>query len=358
MAEEKQKVKQEIPVMRGTFAIRGIVTAFNKEEGFNKQTKTGKGMRKIVFDVSSNEGSSHRMQIQAFQSDKVYYSGRPEGSNPDDKPVIKEVLWADRLKFKDKGFAPIDRVSFGLQKVKNEETGKDENKTESMLTYDAIEKIFELLNVGDSIYIRGNIQVEEYSTQSGEKRNATRFVPNQIYLTQEPIDFNAENFKETAMFELQAIAEEIETIGSKEVAITGLFIGNQRLGRQTLVFKEDPSQPEDFDIEKWMNVCNNFKRAPKYLSATFFGNIVSSAVAETSSSASEEVDEWGIPVKSQSPMRRTATGRTRQFICSGVVAGSPDTETYTEENVDTFITQFINPKSEFGEVASADDFAF
>ena len=358
MAEEKKKQKQEIPAMRGTFAIRGIVTSFDKVESFEKKTKNGKDMRKIVFDVTSSEGNIHRMQLQAFKSDKVYFSGRQKDETGAEKTVVKEVLWNDRLKFKEEGFSPIDRVSFGLEKTTDPETGKESNKTETMLTFDAIEKIYNLLNVGASIYVRGNIQVEEYSAQNGEKRNATRFIPNQIYLTQHPIDFNAEDFKETAMFELQAIAEEIEITGSEEATITGLVIGNQRLGRQTLVFKKDDSLQEDFDLAVWMNPLRSFQRAKKYISATFVGNIVNTANSVDTSSSSGAVDDWGIPVSFQSPLRNRGNGFRREFICSGIVGETVDNDTYNPENVDAFISQFIKPKDEFGEVSNADDFAF
>lgn len=358
-AKKEQKQKQEIPAMRGSFAIRGIVTSFDKVESFEKKTKNGKNMRRIEFDVTSNEGNVHRMRLQAFTSDKVYFSGRVKKDNGEDEQVTKEVLWNDRLKFKEEGLLPIDRVSFGLEKETDPESGKEKNKIETMLTYDAIEKIYELLNVGESVYLRGNIQVEEYTTQSGEKRNATRFVPTQIYLTQEPIDFNAEDFKEQAVFELNAIAEEIEESGSEEFTITGLVIGNQRIGRQTLVFRNDPSLPETFKLETWANPLRSFKRAKKYIAATFVGNIINAAnKVETEETA--EVDEWGIPVSFQSPLRRpTTNGHRREFLCTGIVSGTIDNETYTEETVDKFIAQFIKPKDEFGEVDSnADDFAF
>lgn len=358
MADEKQRQKQEIPAMRGTFEIRGIVTSFDKVESYEKKTKTGKDMRKIVFDVTSSEGNVHRMQIQAFKSDKVYFSGRQKTESGEETNVVKEVLWNDRLKFKEEGFSPIDRVSFGLEKVKNEETGKESNKTETMLTFDAIEKIYNLLKVGDSIFLRGNIQVEEYTAQNGEKRNATRFVPNQIYLTQEPIDFNAEDFKERALFELNAIAEEIEFTGTEEATVTGLVIGNQRLGRQTLVFKNDPSLPNDFDLSIWMNALRNLQSSKPYVAATFVGNIVNAANATETSIDKTQVDEFGIPVSFHSPLRNTGSGFRREFICSGIVGGSADNVTYTPENVDEFIVQFIKPKDEFGEVSNADDFAF
>lgn len=358
MADEKQRQKQEIPAMRGTFEIRGIVTSFDKVESYEKKTKTKKDMRKIVFDVTSSEGNIHRMQLQAFKADKVYFSGKQKTETGEEKTVIKEVLWNDRLKFKEEGFAPIDRVSFGLEKVKDEETGKESNKLETMFTFDAIEQIYKLLNVGASIFVRGNIQVEEYTAQNGEKRNATRFIPNQIYLTQEPIDFNAEDFKERALFELFAIAEEIEFTGTEEATVTGLVIGNQRLGRQTLVFKNDPSLPENFSLSTWMNALRNFQSAKPYIAATFVGNIVNTANTAETSVDETKVDEWGIPVTFHSPLRNRGNGFRREFICSGIVGESVDNETYTPENVDEFISQFIKPKDEFGEVSSADDFAF
>lgn len=358
MADEKQKQKQEIPAMRGSFEIRGVVTSFDKVESFEKKTKTGKDMRKIVFDVTSSEGNIHRMQIQAFKSDKVYFSGRQKTESGEEKNVVKEVLWNDRLKFKEEGFSPIDRISFGLERVKNEETGKESNKVETMLTFDAIEQIYKLLNVGASVFIRGNIQVEEYTAQNGEKRNATRFIPNQIYLTQEPIDFNAEDFKERALFELHAIAEDIEITGTEEATVTALVIGNQRLGRQTLVFKNDPSLPENFNLGTWINALRNFQSAKKYISATFVGNIVNTANAAETAAEETQVNEWGIPISFQSPLRNRGNGFRREFICSGIVGDSVDNDTYTPENVDEFISQFIKPKDEFGEVSSADDFAF
>lgn len=356
MPEEK-KQKQEIPAMRGSFAIRGIVTAFDKVEGFESKTKTNKNMRKITFDVSSNEGNVHKMEIRAIQGDKVYFSGKVKKEDGTEENVTQEVAWKDRLKFKKEGLQPIDRITFGLEKEKDEETGKEKNKREVMITFDAIEKIFNLLEVGMSVYIRGNIQVEEYTTNKGEKRNSTKFYPNQIFLTQEPIDFKAEDFKETAQFELTAAVEEIEINGSEEATITGLVIGREKLGRQTLVFKQDPSLPEDYDLAKWINVCKNIQRAKKYWTGTFVGNIINGAQSE-SQSESTEVDEWGIPTSFTSPMRSRLTGFTREFLCLGILSGSVDTLTYTEESVDNFINQQLKPKEEYGEVQNADDFVF
>ena len=137
-----------------------------------------------------------------------------------------------------------------------------------------------------------------------------------------------------------------------------MVIGNQRLGRQTLVFKNDPSLPDNFDLSIWMNALRNLQSAKPYIAATFVGNIVNTANTAEASVDETKVDEWGIPVTFHSPLRNRGNGFKREFVCSGIVGDSVDNETYTPENVDEFIVQFIKPKDEFGEVSNADDFAF
>lgn len=358
MAEKEQRQKQEIPAMRGTFAIRGIVTTFDKVEGFVQKTKTGKEMRRIRFSVTSSEGNIHSLQLQAFQSENVYFSGREKQEDGTEKIVTEQVAWNNRLKYKKEGFLPIDRVSYGLKKVVNPDTNKEENERHIKLTYDAIEDIYNSLEVGMSVYVRGNIQVEEYTAQNGEKRNTTRLIPNQISLTGSPIDFNAEDFKEQAVFELGVIAEDIEFSGTEEATITGLFIGNQRLGRQTLVVRNDECFKDDpeFDLTNLLNGLRSVKAYKPYVYVTFVGNMVNAANHEV---AEPEVTTNPFGFKNtKSPLRPTGSGFRREFLCKGVIDSLIDMDTYTTENVDQFIAQFIAPKDEFADAAPADDFAF
>lgn len=358
MAEKEQRQKQEIPAMRGTFAIRGIVTTFDKVEGFVQKTKTGKEMRRIRFSITSSEGNIHSLQLQAFQSENVYFSGREKQEDGTEKIVTEQVAWNNRLKYKKEGFLPIDRVSYGLKKVVNPDTNKEENERHIKLTYDAIEDIYNSLEVGMSVYVRGNIQVEEYTAQNGEKRNTTRLIPNQISLTGSPIDFNAEDFKEQAVFELGVIAEDIEFSGTEEATITGLFIGNQRLGRQTLVVRNDECFKDDpeFDLTNLLNGLRSVKAYKPYVYVTFVGNMVNAANHEV---AEPEVTTNPFGFKNtKSPLRPTGSGFRREFLCKGVIDSLIDMDTYTPENVDQFIAQFIAPKDEFADAAPADDFAF
>lgn len=359
MAEKEKKQKQEIPAMRGTFAIRGIVTTFDKVEGFTQETKKGNTMRRIRFNVSSSEGNIHSLQLQAFQTEYVYFSGREKQENGEEKNVVEQVKWNDRLKYRKEGFTPIDRISYGLKKVVNPETNREENERHTKLTYDAIEDIYNLLEVGMSVYVRGNIQVEEYTAQNGEKRNTTRLIPTQISLTGAPIDFNAEDFKEEAVFELGVIAEDIEFSGTQEATVTGLFIGNQRMGRQTLVVRNDESLKDnpDFDLENLLTGLRNVKAYNKsYVYLTFVGNMINAANRETVETEAIS-NPFGFK-DTHSPLRSSGRGFRREFLCTGVVEELIDTDTYTPENVDQFISQFINPKQEFADATPADDFAF
>ena len=358
MAEKEQRQKQEIPAMRGTFAIRGIVTTFDKVEGFVQKTKTGIEMRWIRYSVTSSEGNIHSLQLQAFQSENVYFSGREKQEDGTEKIITEQVAWNNRLKYKKEGFLPIDRVSYGLKKVVNPDTNKEENERHIKLTYDAIEDIYNSLEVGMSVYVRGNIQVEEYTAQNGEKRNTTRLIPNQISLTGAPIDFNAEDFKEQAVFELGVIAEDIEFSGTEEATITGLFIGNQRLGRQTLVVRNDECFKDDpeFDLTNLLNGLRSVKAYKPYVYVTFVGNMVNAANHEV---AEPEVTTNPFGFKNtKSPLRPTGSGFRREFLCKGVIDSLIDMDTYTPENVDQFIAQFIAPKNEFADAAPAVDFAF
>ena len=136
----------------------------------------------------------------------------------------------------------------------NPDTNKEENERHIKLTYDAIEDIYNSLEVGMSVYVRGNIQVEEYTAQNGEKRNTTRLIPNQISLTGSPIDFNAEDFKEQAVFELGVIAEDIEFSGTEEATITGLFLKQQmqiQKYNHYIIYEETPTT---ISFHKWIAI--------------------------------------------------------------------------------------------------------
>ena len=122
MAEEV--AKQEINITRGTFEFRGIISNLDKNQDVDGTTRKGNAMRSLVFNVDTAEGHSHRLQLRAYQAEKVYFSKTEVDKDGNRKNDIKEVKWNDRLKVDklyEAGYLPIDRVSFhnGTQKDDN-----------------------------------------------------------------------------------------------------------------------------------------------------------------------------------------------------------------------------------------------
>lgn len=361
MAEEV--AKQEINVTRGTFDFEGIITNFDKNQEVDSKTKKGNAMRSIVFNIDTAEGHSHRLQLRAYQSEKVYFSKTEVDKDGNRKNDIKEVKWNDRLKFNMEGYQPIDRVSFHKGKV-TDDKGNEKRVTAHMLTFDAIPEILNEFKVGDSVHIFGNIQIEDYTMQNGNSGTAVRLVPTRIYHTSEDVDFTKEGFKETANFTQKLLVDEIEISGTNEATITGLIIGNQRMGRQDFIMRDKVYQ-------NYASLLQVMKNANKYVSMTVFGTLVNGAAKE------EEVDEYveimGVKVKvEKNPMQRNTGGSfVREFLINGIETkdGVPQFDNgieYTEENVQKFINQFIRARQEFGEstntaeakTTSVDDFAF
>ena len=148
--------KQEINATKGTFEFRGIISNFDKNQEYESKTKKGNTMRTLVFNIDTAEGHSHRMQLRAYQSEKVYFSKTEVDKDGNRKNDVKEVKWNDRLKFNMEGYQPIDRVRFHNGK-KVDESGKESRNSVSMLTFDSIPEINETL--GRAI---GNTMLSQY----------------------------------------------------------------------------------------------------------------------------------------------------------------------------------------------------
>ena len=354
-------VKQEINATRGTFEFKGIISNFDKNQEVDSKTKKGNSMRSLVFNIDTAEGHSHRLQLRAYQAEKVYFSKTEVDKDGNRKNDIKEVKWNDRLKFNMEGYQPIDKVSFH-NGMTQDDKGNNKRVTSHTLTFDAIPEILNEFKVGDSVHVRGNIQIEDYTTQNGNKGTAVRLVPTNIYHTAEEIDFTKENFSEFANFTQRILVDEIETSGTNEATITGLIIGNQRMGRQDFIMKDEVYN----DYSALLQVLKN---KPKYPSMTIFGTLVNGASkAETNEVEYIEFEGVKIPVKNNPMKRNSANNFVREFLITGIETKDDipqiDFNEYNEENVQKFINQFIRAKQEFGEstdiaeTTSADDFSF
>lgn len=353
MAEEV--AKQEIAVTRGTVDFVGVISNFDKEQNYEGKTRKGNSMRTLVFNIDTAEGHSHRLQLRAYQADKVYFSKTQVDKDGNRKIDVKEVEWKNREKFDLEDYAPIDRVNFHYG-MKKDEDGKESRNTVGILTYDAIPKILEEFKVGDSVRVVANLQIEDYTTQNGDSRTAVRLVPTRIFHTSEEVDFQKEDFAEVANFTQRILVDEIEKTGTDELTVTGLVIGNQRMGRQDFLFRDEA-------FKTYAGLLKIMKSKKKYVAMTVKG-ILNNGASKEAEPEFVEVMGVKIPVESTRP---TGNSFVREFLVKTIVTEGKDgveEDEYTEEDVQKFIDNFIRARQEFGEKTSkeeatdAEDFVF
>lgn len=339
-----ENAKQAISETRGSFNFVGIISNLDKNQQSEKTTSKGNAMRELVFNLSTAEGHTHRMQIRAYQQENTYFVKNFE-ENGERKRDIKQVKWADRKKFqgsKDgEGYFPIDLMRYHFGKVI--ENGKEISSTKTNLTFDAIPELLEEFNTGDSVRVIGNIQIEDYTLSNGNTGTAVRLIPHTIYHTSEPVDFTKEDFKEYANFNQKILFDEVEKTGTNEATVTGIVIGNQRIGKQDFIFRGDA-------YEIYQPFLESIGSLKKYVAAEVQGILANTV--ETEDDGDNFIVLKGGARVPRITKRPAAKSFIREFLVTGILTGEDgeavDYDSYNEENVQEFIDGFVRARQEFG----------
>lgn len=325
---EKEVQKQEIPAMYGDFNVRGKVEVLNKEN-FISQTKNQKERRSLTIGLRTAKNNLIYIAMNGFEQNEVYFVKRDEETK---KSETKVIPWSDRLDFDMEGFAPMSRVDIGVEQTVTAD-GKKENVRHTLIMFDALKEIYDHVNVGDELRIRGNVSVESYKDKNGETKNSVRLNPSAIYKLVSPLDFDAEDFAETNVMNQTIIANDIE-IDEKtnRGVISGKVIGNKRTGVIEITVLED----------KTNELKMIQRRVQEY---PFMAFRVQARIAnESNATPVEEVsDFWGFATKTE---KRESSRTIYQYV--GIVNDSQDIDTYTEENIKEFEDTFCRGQEEFG----------
>ena len=319
MAKNKGLGLQEC---KGTFVIKGKVTGVDKDNFYREiTTKTGKDMRMISFGVEFDKGKTAYISLNGMERDNVYFSAKV-----DDKTVVETVPWTQRKTFSKDGYRPIG-IALGLTKIRNEK-GDLVNEKCTLVEYDACKYIADNLRDDMSVFVRGKMEYSEYNG-----KHQVKFIPAQISLCSE-IDFNAENFEPTAMFEQQICfmgIEKAETNG--EFVVSAKIIGYNSVE----------------DAEFFMNkasLAKNLRSLKPYTAIELGGNIevIHDVVTE------EDDDGWGV-----SPMAALKNPTVRRLF---VIAGnkdSIDTTIYSEKEIEEAIAKKNSDKVAMVDYGGASD---
>lgn len=318
----------ELKQTSATFQTRGVVFGMKKGKAYQSgTTKTGSNWNSIEFGLNINDKKSIFIKLNGFPRNEVYYYKSAEKKG--EKGTTKKVAWKDRKKSPGEGFRLIGvNISVG-----KDEEGKNVN--EMFVEYDAVEHLHNNLKDGDSLFVKGNMVFSTFTDRNGQTQKKVELVPTQISYTQEPVDFNADDFKEMAEFENTLVFSDIEKETDEDGKNTGRFIlTGYSIGYSTV-------DPVSFIIDAdHAKLAGNMKKKLKASnSIKTYGRI--EVITNVSAVEEDDDDGWG----ESSPMERQNAPVIREYIVYKAVPDSIDVETYSEEDIAKAIKAIKNAKA-------------
>lgn len=325
----------ELPETKGNFQIRAKVTGTEKDNFYTEgKTRTGKEKRAINFGANYDKDSTIYLGFNAYPKTDVYFSG---GKGV--KAV--KVPWANRMTFEKDGFSIIG-IGLGLEK-EIDEKGQKVNKKVNLVEFDAAKYIREHLEDDDSVFLKGSLTYNSWTTDDGSKARRVNLEPNQISLCK-PIDFDAEDFEAMAVFNQVFVFTEIE----KE-EVDGKQTGRALISGYVVTYNS--IEPVQFITEDKGIAANFAKKIKPYSSIKVWGKIV----CKTESDEVETDDDtWG----ETDPTKRVTRSYTREFIITGADGGSIDKETYTKAEIEDALEKIRQNEvanNDFGDKTDSSD---
>ncbi len=317
MAKTKHGLQETI----GLFQIRGVVNGSEKEKFYvEKKTKSQKDMRLVNFGVEIEPNKSIYVNLNGMVKDEVFFSTKDK----DGKTVTEKVKWDKRKTFNKEGYSLIG-LRLGLEK---DEDGK--NIQETMVEFDACERIGSTLKDDMSVFIKGKIEFSSFDGQDGKKRSI-KFIPQQLSLCSKDIDFTDETFKVKSDFSQQIIYMGIDKVND-------VFVVKAKIVTYSSI--------EDAEfIIKDSKLANLFRTKLKpYNAIQVHGHIeVTESVEEVA-----DDDTWG----ESDPTQKINNPTKRDLVITGAKGNTVDTTTYTKDKIEEAIKKLEQSNNAQGDWGS------
>ena len=312
----------DLPQMRGSYKIYGVVTGYEKENFFTeKPTRNGTMRRAVNFGVKINKDEDTIfVNLGGMKNDNVYFFRRADKEKGIEKD-LKTVPWDQRFTFKEQGYSLIG-VSTALTASENGK-GKQEYERKVMTPYDACSEISANLRDDMSITVRGDLEFSEYN---GNHR--TNFTINNIRMARTDFDLGAEDYKPISEFHQGIIFMGIHPDENDH----GRFIVDAKI-----VNYESIEDAEFVIYEK--GLANQFRKALKpYTYIDTSGEIKVNKQTEEVETAD---DWWG----EKNTMVTNTAPTIRELVITGANPTTIDKDTYSEEKIEEAIAK-INAKNQ------------
>lgn len=331
MAKEKL---HEMKNTSSSFQLRGVIVGTASQRFYKTgKSQNGNNWNSLEFGVKIAENKTVYVTMRGFPRDEVFYYKKGENGA---KGTTKKVAWKDRNKVPGEGFRLIGvNISTG-----RDEDGKNINQT--FTEFDSIEWLHKNLKDNDSVFIKGNLQFSSYTDKNGQTRKKVELVPNQISYTKEPVDFDADDYKEMCEFEntivFQSIDKEEDENGKStgRFILTGYSIGYNSVENVSFILKEDCAK-----------LAANLKKAMKTgYSIKTFGRV--DVINDISVVDEDDDNGWG----TTSPMERVNSPTIREYVVYRADPNSIEKEDYSEDAINEAIRKIKASKTaseNFGE---------
>ena len=311
------KTKGDMTVWQTTnsFQVRGKVIGVKSKRFYtNGNGKNGGSWNVTEFGVEIEDRKSVYVKLNGYTRDSVFYYKKGEGGA---KGTTQKVAWKDRNKAPGKDYRLIGvNISTG-----KDENGKNINNT--FTEYDAVEWIHENLHDGDSVFVKGTINFSSYVDKNGESHKKIDLVPTQISYTNDPVDFDAEDYSPMAEFENTLVFSDISKEEDENSKPTGRFIlSGYSIGYNSV---EGTSFIIDSDHAK---LANNLRKAmkPGYAIKTY-GRV--DVINDISVVNNDDSDGWG----ESSPMERINSPVHREYVVYRADPSTIDKDEYSEDAI-------------------------
>lgn len=350
MAEES-KLQQTV----GSFKVIGKVTRIDKDGAYKEEQATngkhiGETYRSLRFGVKTSETNEITVQMFSYEPNEVFlWNSEKKKKDPNYKgEKIPFATWEEQEEhLREQGYTPLQtRVG-----VTYDEKGK--LITKGMPSFMASEKIFNHLNNGDSVVVKGSIRYSQYKNRNDELVEQKSFNIEEIYKIKD-VDFEDEKFEEVTYFEQEMVFVDLD-IDKKEgkAYLTGRVIDYFKNFHDTQMVINFKNTEGKIDNDM-VGLVDNIKKKIKFGDViTVYGDTLNRVIVKEVEEPEEKVDLFAQfggknkPKHAESYTARTYVNEMSVFGISGW-----EEKVYTEDDFvkDELVEQAQeNPfKNEFG----------
>lgn len=301
---------------KGNFKLIGKVKGIENENALKEgTTKNDAPYKSLSFFVETSPTNAIKVEMFAMERDEVFfYSSKAKDT--------KRIPW-DKRHNSIKEYKLIG-TRMGLEKEK----GSDKNKQVMMVEWDAVDYILDNLKDGDSVFVNGTIDFQNYKDQQGNDKESKRYTIQGISKTKKPVDFDADDFSEMASFEQDIVVTDVVVLEGK-LHIGAKIIGYAGKNGQAIADTTFVVDPEA-DGGKYKKLANNMKKRLKWGDFIKVFGLCVNAVELQEVEVEAEEDDWG----GEMPAGQGETIRNyiQELRVTAVDSTSYEPKKYTEED--------------------------